>query len=139
MDVSLLDVLQGHFADGLPVGEADHGEEVRIRSVLANLQRLLNARRGAVGHLPAYGLPDISEVYRDMPDSIAILQQAIRETIETYEPRLARVRVEHRSADRAAMRLVFLISAELTGGARVRFETTFSTTAAAEVSPWQPT
>ncbi len=134
MDVSLLDVLQGRFADERPVGE-----EVRIRSVLANLQRLLNARRGAVGHLPAYGLPDITEVYRDMPDSIGLLQQAIKETIETYEPRLTRVRVEHRSADRAAMRLVFLISAELTGGERVRFETTFSSTAAAEVSSWRPT
>ncbi len=139
MDVSLLDVLQGRFADGHPVGHGIRGEEARVRSVIANLERLLNARRGAVGHLPAYGLPDISEVYRDMPDSIDGLQQAIRETIEIYEPRLSRVRVEHRSDDRYAMRLVFLISGELTGGARVRFETTFSTTSAAEISPWQPT
>ena len=58
MDLSLLDVLQGRFADGRPVGEAVQGEEVRIRSVLGNLQRLLNARAGAVGHLPTYGLPD---------------------------------------------------------------------------------
>lgn len=138
MDVSLLDVLQGRFADGQPVGEAVLGEEARIRSVLANLDRLLNARRGAVGHLPDHGLPDISEVYRDMPDSIALLQQAIKETIETYEPRLTRVQVQHRSTDQPSMRLVFLISGALTGGARVRFQTTFSSTDAAEVSPWQP-
>ncbi len=139
MDVSLLDLLQGSFTDGSPVGEAVRGEDARIRSVLSNLQNLLNARRGAVGHLPAYGLPDISEVYRDMPDSIALLQQAIKETIETYEPRLARVRVEHRSADRHAMRLVFLISGEMAGGPRVRFETTFSATNAAKVSSWRAT
>lgn len=136
MDVSLLDVLQDRIADGRGAA-ALRGEEARIRSVLANLERLLNARRGAVTHLPDYGLPDISEVYRDMPDSIAGLQQSIKETIETYEPRLLRVRVEHRSTDRFAMRLVFLVSGELAGGPRVRFQTTFSTTAAAEVSPWQ--
>ena len=139
MDLSLYDVLQGRFADGRPVGEAVRGEDARIRSVLSNLQHLLNARRGAVSHLPAYGLPDISEVYRDMPDSIAILQDAIKETIEIYEPRLARVRVEHRNADRHAMRLVFLISGEMAGGPRVRFQTTFSSTEAAEVSPWRQT
>lgn len=139
MDASLLDVLRGRFADGRPVGESGEGEEVRVHSVLDNLQRLLNARRGAVSHLPDYGLPDISEVYRDMPDSISLLQQAIKETIEMNEPRLTRVRVEHRSADRDAMRLVFLISGEMAGGPRVRFQTTFSATDAAKVRSWQPT
>lgn len=136
MDVSLLDVLQGRVGEGRGAA-ALRGTEARIGSILANLERLLNARRGAVAHLPGYGLPDISEVYRDMPDSISGLQQAIKETIEAYEPRLARVRVEHRSTERYTMRLIFLVSGELPGGPRVRFQTTFSTTAATEVSPWQ--
>ncbi len=137
MDVSLFDVLRGDLTGGRPESDVTRGEDARIRSVLANLQRLLNARRGAVGHLPNYGLPDISEVYRDMPDSIGLLQQAIKDTIEVYEPRLARVRVEHRAADRSAMRLVFLIAGELASGGRVRFQSTFSSTAAAEVSSWK--
>lgn len=137
MDMSLLDVLQGRFADGQPVGEGIQGEDVRIKSVLANLQRILNARRGAVAHLPEYGLPDITEVYSDMPDSIGLLQQSIKETIDAFEPRLTRVRIEHQSADTASMRLVFLVSGELVGGGRVRFQTTFSSSAATVVSPWR--
>lgn len=125
MGAALYDVLAGRFADGTPVDGAGRADS-RVRSVVSHLRYLFNTRRGSLRHLPDYGLPDVTEVYRDLPDSVDPLRNAIRELIERYEPRLRRVRVEHREADPYAMRLVFLISGETTEGDRLRLETTFS-------------
>ena len=134
MEASLYDVLRGSFADGRRL-ESASPDSHRERSIIANLGRLLNTRRGAIGHLPDYGLPDISEVYRDMPGSVVELQRAIEAAVEIYEPRLRRVRVEHQATDRYAMQLVFLLTAETTRGERIRFKTTFSSEEEAHVTP----
>lgn len=134
MDASLYDVLRGTFSDGRRV-ESVSPESHRERSIIANLGRLLNTRRGAIAHLPDYGLPDISEVYRDMPGSVVELQRAIEAAVETYEPRLRHVRVEHQATDRYAMQLVFLLTAETFHGERIRFKTTFSSEEEAHVTP----
>lgn len=67
-------------------------------SVRNNLKVLLNARQNTVSHLPDYGLPDVSQIYKDFPDSIASLRQAILDTIREFEPRLTdvEVRLENR-------------------------------------------
>jgi type VI secretion system protein len=136
MKAGLFDVLTGRFADGLLL--ADTGSEDHlVLSVISNLERIFNARRGSLVHLPDYGLPDISEIYRDMPDSVVELQQAVREVIEKYEPRLHRVRVEHQNTDPYAMRLIFLLSGELSDRRKVRFQTTFSSHETVDVRPWQ--
>lgn len=134
MEASLYDVLRGHFSDGRRI-ESVSSDSHRERSIIANLGRLLNTRRGALAHLPEYGLPDISDVYRDMPGSIVELQRAIEAAVETYEPRLRRVRVEHQATDRYAMQLVFLLSADTLYGERIRFKTTFSSDEEAHVTP----
>lgn len=134
MEASLYDVLRGRFADGRPLASVSP-EAHRERSILSNLGRLLNTRRGALQHLPEYGLPDISEVYRDMPGSVVELQRAIEALLERFEPRLRRVRVEHQATDRYAMQLVFLLSAETLHGERIRFKTTFSSDEEAYVAP----
>jgi type VI secretion system protein len=136
MEASLYDVLRGTFADGRRL-ESLSPNVWRDRSILSNLERLMNTRQGALAHLPDYGVPDLSDVYRDMPGSIAELQQAVEATIETYEPRLRRVRVEHQATDRYAMQLVFLVTAELLDGERVRFKTTFSSDEEAHVLPFR--
>lgn len=134
MGPGLIDVLLGRYADGVPVGEGPAAEH-RVRSVVSHLGYLFNTRRGSRAHLPDYGLPDVGEVYRDMPNSVEPLRLAIKEAVERYEPRLKRVRVECRETDPHSMRLVFVISGETAAGERLRLETTFSSSDPADVQP----
>ncbi len=134
MEASIYDILRGTFGDGRRVASVST-DAWRERSIISNLDRLMNTRRGALSHLSEYGLPDISDVYRDMPGSITELQQAIESAVETYEPRLQHVRVEHQSTDRYSMQLVFLLTAETLNGERIRFKTTFSSEDEAHVAP----
>jgi type VI secretion system protein len=134
MTASIFDVLTGTFANGQPVMSVSEDRRLLL-SVVSNLNRLFNTRRGTVGHLPDYGLPDMLTVYRDSPRSADELRRAIKESIETYEPRLNRVRVRRRETDEHSMRLVFVVKAELKNGERVRFETTFESQKTAKVEP----
>lgn len=134
MKASLLDVLSGGFANGRPVRSVRENRRL-LWSVVSNLNRLFNTRRGSVKHLPDYGLPDLTTVYRDAPRSGDELRRAIQESIETYEPRLRRVRVERKETDEYSMRLVFVVSGVLKNGERVRFETTFESQRSAEIEP----
>ncbi len=68
-------------------------------SVRNSLKILLNTRRGSLPHIPDYGLPDVSEIYKDFPDSIASLRQAISETIRKFEPRLTDIDVQLENRD----------------------------------------
>lgn len=136
MHTSLFDVLGGCFADGRPLASVP-AEQRRLHSVVSNLHRLFNTRRGTVRHLPGYGLPDISEIYRDIPESIPDLRRAIQEAVAQYEPRLRYARVEHQHTDAYTMQLVFLLSAQLVEGAPVRFRTTFTSNESARVSPFR--
>lgn len=134
MDAGLFDVLVGHFADGRRLDDVPDGEHA-VASIISNLSHLLNARRGTIPHVPTYGLPDISEVYRDMPDSIDDLQRSILEAVKTYEPRLRRVRVTYQETDGVGMRLVFVLSGELSNRQRISFETVFSSHEQVDVQP----
>jgi type VI secretion system protein len=137
MEASIFDVLSGQFIDDRPVASV-RTDRHRMLSVMSNLNRLFNTRQGSVRHLPDYGLPDIMTIYRDAPTSFDVLRRAVKSAIETYEPRLRRVRVERRDTDPHAMRLVFIVSAELQNGERVRFETTFGSQESARVEPARP-
>lgn len=134
MNAGLFDVLCGRFADGRRL-ETVPSDDHRVMSIVTHLNHLLSTRRGAIGHLPDYGLPDISEIYRDMPDSLDDLQRAIKDAVETYEPRLGRVHVTHKRTDRLAMRLTFLLHGELHDGRRIRLQTTFSSHELVNVRP----
>lgn len=135
MQASLFEVLSGQFVDGRSVREV-HESEHLVLSILGNLNRLFNTRQGSIGHLPDLGLPDITEIYRDIPDSIGKLRRAIAEAVERYEPRLRRVQVQPLEKEEGTSRLTFLLTAELLDRQRVRFQTTFSSTEAAQVQPW---
>ncbi len=136
MNAGLYDVLRGAFGDGTPLDAVPEHEQ-RLMSVVGNLTHLFNTRRGAVAHLPDYGLPDVASAFRDRPHSADDLRRAVREAVETYEPRLKRIRVEHERTDRHAMHLVFILLAELEEGQRVRFETTFTSQELTTVRPRQ--
>ena len=126
MQVGLFEALNGRFADGTPldaVGEDRH----RLLSVIDNLNRLFNHRQDTLTHLRDYGLPDLSQTYRDNAETTEFIRKAIREAVETYEPRLRRVRVQRKPPDEHNEGwLIFLLSAEIVGGGRVQFETRFA-------------
>lgn len=134
MKASVFDILEGTFANGRPVDSVSE-DRCLLWSVVSNLNRLFNTRRGTLGHLPDYGLPDLLTVYRDAPRTADELRRAVKESIETYEPRLRRVRVRRRETDAYTMRLVFIVTGELTNGEKVRFETTFESQKSATVEP----
>lgn len=134
MQASIYDVLTGTFANGRPVDSVSEDRRL-LWSVVSNLNRLFNTRQGTVEHLPDYGLPDMLTVYRDAPRSADELRRAIKESIKTYEPRLQRVRVRAQETDEHSMRLVFIVSAKLKTGERVRFETTFESQKSTKVKP----
>ena len=108
MKCGLFDALAGRFADGTrlaDVPESDH----RLRSILGNLGRLFNTRRGTLLHVPEFGLPDLSDVSRAAPAEVESVRRAIRESVERFEPRLRRVRVDRDVSDPSSPYLVFLL------------------------------
>lgn len=139
MEAGLIDVLLGRFLSGEALFDEDERQH-KLLSIIDNLTRLFNTRRGSLAHLPDYGLPDVSQVYRELPYSIDGLRAAIKDVIEKYEPRLRRVRVEKQEKDKDGeydMRVSFIVSAELLKGQRVQFQTTFASNDLAEVRPWR--
>jgi type VI secretion system protein len=138
MEAGLIDVLLGHFLDGQTVAEEDPAH-VKLRSIIDNLSRLFNTRRGSIAHVPDYGLPDISQVYRDLPYSIDGLRTAIKQVVEKYEPRLRRIRVEQQKdkEEEYEMRVSFIVTGELLSGQKVQFQTTFKSNDLAEVRQWR--
>jgi len=109
-----------------------------IGAVLEHLEMLLNTRQGSVAHLPDYGLPDISTVFKSFPDSLEMLRRAIKNTITKYEPRLINVQVNLRESDTMVFRATFLVTGEIVEEdrtTRVGFQTTVSETGKTMVSP----
>jgi type VI secretion system protein len=83
-------------------------------AVSQHLARLLNTRQGSCLTCPDYGLIEVSEVLYDFPDAIGIMQRALKNTIQTYEPRLKNVQVRHLKNDLGhEMVLQFEITAQL--------------------------
>ena len=83
-------------------------------AVSQHLARMLNTRMGSCLTCPDYGLIEVSEILNDFPDAIGIMQRAIKNSIQTYEPRLKNVQVRHVKNDYThEMMLVFEITAQL--------------------------
>jgi type VI secretion system protein len=136
--MGVFDVLHGAVADGQGFG-AVAPEERRVLSVARALVRLFNTRQGTLAHRPDYGLPDLSSVYRNVPESISGLQQAIRAAVDAFEPRLRDVRVALQDdglRETGELRLVFLLSGRLVGYGPVRLRTTFRPERGPSVRPW---
>jgi type VI secretion system protein len=98
-------------------------ESINIRSIQDHLSRLLNARQGVLAHIPDYGLPDITELYGDLPYTVDILKDEIAKCIEKFEPRLCDVEIFALPEDRAKAVLIFEIRATLLNGGKATFET----------------
>ncbi len=84
-----------------------------VRSILRNLQKILNTRQG---HAPAqldFGIPAPSDITTNFPESIPMMQRIIRDSIEKYEPRLTAVNVIHVESDDDVLSLRFQITGKL--------------------------
>jgi len=65
------------------------------QAVISHLSRMLNTRQGSSLTCPDYGLIEVSEMLHDFPDAVGIVQRAIKNSIQQYEPRLKNVQVRH--------------------------------------------
>ncbi len=95
-------------------------------SVLANLRNLLNSRQRIAPALPDYGIPDMVDLATSFPEGVSGMRRAIKDVIETYEPRLRRVTVKYVETPDDPLALRFEITAELATAeerAAVWFET----------------
>ena len=111
---SLLSRLE-QLADPTSSGRSTYRDSDLEASVAQHLARLLNTRQGSCLTCPDYGLIEVSEVLYDFPDAIGIMQRALKNTIQTYEPRLKNVQVRHiKNEAGAEMTLQFEITAQLT-------------------------
>lgn len=84
-----------------------------IRSVLANLQRILNSRLGHAPAQPDLGMPAPSEILQTGPEAAGWIADTLKSCIEKYEPRLADVRVTPVEGEEPGLSLHFQVNARL--------------------------
>lgn len=84
-----------------------------VRSVLHNLQNILNARLGNAAAQPDLGMPAPSEITRGGQDGVANIIRTLRACVEKYEPRLAGIDVVHLESDNDALSLRFQVTARI--------------------------
>jgi type VI secretion system protein len=82
-------------------------------SILAHLRRMLNSRQGHALVALDYGMPDLSEALRTYPSSLSTVEQAVRASIERYEPRLCDVSVRFVDSEEDILTLSFEIRGRL--------------------------
>jgi len=93
--------------------------EKMVDSIQSHLVLLLNTRQGMTFHLEGYGLPDIHSVYHELPKSLDQLGDQIKETLETYEPRLQSIKVVLKNKPEDTFRATFHITGVVRKGSEV--------------------
>ncbi len=119
---SLYDMLLGHIG-GVSLASIDDNT-LEILSVMENLRRILNSRAGSLKHLPDFGLPDLSVIYRNLPASAHLLKRQMELTLLKYEPRIQSIEIDVLPADPGAL-ISYLMSCQLRKRGLVRFGTHF--------------
>lgn len=119
---SLYDMLLGHI-DGVSLADYDDNT-LEILSVMENLRRILNTRAGSLKHLPDLGLPDLSNIYRNLPASAHLLKTQMEATLLIYEPRIKGVDIDVLPAD-PGMVISYMMTCHLRKRGLARFGTHF--------------
>lgn len=112
-------------------GAAPTAREDRVavlRSIIGNMQRILNTRQGSAAAQMDLGLPSPHELMQAFPASVDDAQRAIRACILKFEPRLSNVVVAHLPSDDESHAITFTVSAQLAGDKRdpVSFSTSIT-------------
>ncbi|MDR0243568.1 MAG: type VI secretion system baseplate subunit TssE [Burkholderia sp.] len=120
---SLYDLLLGQIG-GEPLDAYDD-RTLECMSVQQNVQRILNTRAGALKHLPDYGLPDLTNIYKALPASAHVLKQQMEATLVKYEPRIRSIDVDILENDDPGVMVCFEMTCHLKKAGLVRFGTYF--------------
>ena len=103
-------------------------------SIRKHLNILLNTRQGSVAHVPEYGLPDMTELYAQLPSSMGVLVMAIEDCVREFEPRLGQLTVSLQAEQDSEMVVGLLIEGVIETQGRQRFSTAFMSSGLAKVS-----
>lgn len=68
-------------------------------AVIRHLQQMLSTRHGSSLTCPDYGVPDVTEFMHDLTEAVALVQRSVKQSIQSYEPRLKNVQVRHLRID----------------------------------------
>jgi len=90
MKLALLDIL---FLENFSNSEQTQ-LSCKLESIRQHLWRLFNTRQGSLSYLSDYGLPDLNQIYQDLPDSVQEFTAQIIKVIQKYEPRLTALELE---------------------------------------------
>ncbi|APA89763.1 type VI secretion system baseplate subunit TssE (plasmid) [Paraburkholderia sprentiae WSM5005] len=120
---SLYDMLLGQIG-GAPLDAYDD-RTLEIMSVQQNVRRILNTRAGALKHLPDYGLPDLTNIYKALPASSHLLRQQMEATLLKYEPRIRAIDVEITDNQDPGVLVSFEMTCHMKKAGLVRFGTYF--------------
>ncbi|KVT44788.1 type VI secretion system baseplate subunit TssE [Burkholderia ubonensis] len=120
---SLYDMLLGQIG-GEPIDAYDD-KTLECLSVQQNVRRILNTRAGALKHLPDYGLPDLTNIYKALPASAHVLKQQMEATLLRYEPRIRSIDVEIIDNQDPGILVSFEMTCHLKNAGLVRFGTYF--------------
>jgi type VI secretion system protein len=104
---------------------AESPQEI-ARSVLRNLQHILNTRLGTAPAQMDLGMPAPSEITQASPDAVNLVIRNLRACIEKYEPRLTSVDIAHVEAGDEMLSLRFQITARVIvarDGTTISFDT----------------
>ncbi|SAK64700.1 type VI secretion system baseplate subunit TssE [Caballeronia ptereochthonis] len=120
---SLYDMLLGQI-DGEPLENFDD-RTLEALSVQQNVRRILNTRAGALKHLPDYGLPDLTNIYRSLPASSQALKEQMEASLLKYEPRIRAIEVAMIDTPDPGLQVSFEMTCHLRRAGLVRFGTYF--------------
>jgi type VI secretion system protein len=120
----LFEIVTGHFANGMAIEDVDASTQTFL-SVMDNVQRILDSRRGGLVHLPHYGLGDLSRIYCHLPASVHALKHQIETTLLRYEPRIKAIDLVIDDTE-PGMLVSFTMSCHLRQSGLVRFGTHFT-------------
>jgi type VI secretion system protein len=105
--------------------DAYDDKTLEIMSVQQNVRRILNTRAGALKHLPDYGLPDLTNIYKALPASSHLLRQQMEATLLKYEPRIRSIDVEIINNQDPGVLVSFEMTCHMKKTGLVRFGTYF--------------
>jgi len=129
-------LLQRLIDDDPPTPGRPFDTSMAVQSVVDYLQILMNTRQGAVSTRPDFGLPDFNDMISTFPSAIPAISRAIKQQLDTFEPRLRNVVVRHVPDPDRPLTLSYRIKAELVTSESddpVTFETVFGSDGSVQV------
>jgi len=92
----------------------------QFSSIQHHLSYLLNTKQGSIQHLPDYGVPDLSAIYQNLPESIYGLTQCIEKAIIKFEPRIRQVTVNGFQVKHSSYIIKLTIAAMVHSGEKLK-------------------